>query len=251
MKRRRWLVLGATLALILTLYFGSDRLLPLPARWLDVGDRPRRADYVLVLGGDAGTRAVAAAMLVRRKYASTVLVPRTVDWRAPDQMVLPPEHELIRRVLVRCGVAEHAIRYLEGKVDSTYDEILALAKVLDGAPDMRVLVVTNGYHTRRARWILHRGLGAKASQAMVVSAPVETYSVENWWRSEEGFQIVVGELVKMAIYGVRYGFFLHGLVVGLAVILAFQAARRRRSRSQRTPVDSAGNLREGRIQENE
>lgn len=251
MKRRRWLILGATLALILTLYIGSDRLLPLPARWLDVGDRPRRADYVLVLGGDAGTRAVAAAMLVRRKYASTVLVPRTVDCRAPDQMVPPPEHELIRRVLVRCGVAEHAIRYLEGRVDSTYDEILALAKVLDGAPDKRVLVVTNGYHTRRARWVLHRGLGAKARQAMVVSAPVEAYSVENWWRSEEGFQTVVGEFVKLTIYGARYGYLLHGLILGLVVIIAVHVARRRRSRPQMASTDSAGNLREGRIQENE
>ncbi|MEN6498174.1 MAG: YdcF family protein [Thermoguttaceae bacterium] len=250
MKRRRWLILGATLALILTLYFGSDRLLPLPARWLDVGDRPRRADYVLVLGGDAGTRAVAAAMLVRRKYASTVLVPRTVDCRAPDQMVLPPEHELIRRVLVRCGVAEHAIRYLGGKVDSTYDEVFALAKVLDEAPDKRVLVVTNGYHSRRARWILSRALGAKASQAMVVSAPVEGYTAENWWRSEEGFQAVVGEFAKMAIYGLCYGYLLHGLALGLVVIITVQVARRRRSRSQMTPADSAGNLREGRIQEN-
>jgi hypothetical protein len=43
-------------AALLGLYATRGLTLPLVARWLDVGETPGRADYVMVLTGDENTR---------------------------------------------------------------------------------------------------------------------------------------------------------------------------------------------------
>lgn len=55
LRRPAWLALVLTAAL-LGLYATRGLTLPLVARWLDVGETPRRADYVMVLTGDENTR---------------------------------------------------------------------------------------------------------------------------------------------------------------------------------------------------
>ena len=76
MSRRRRLIVVLLLAaaIAFSLWIAYPCLLRAAARWLDVGEPPRRADYVMLLGGDKETRPFVAAALVSEGWARRVLV---------------------------------------------------------------------------------------------------------------------------------------------------------------------------------
>ena len=242
MTRRRWCVLTALVLagiLLAVLYTARSRLLPLFAHWLDVGEAPRQADCVLVMPGEETTRPFVAAALVKAGLAERVLIPENILSPEVADDIVPPTHEISRRILLRRGVAENRIEILPGTTSNTFADGQALAEFIESSPDARVLVVTNGYHTRRTRWVLRRVLGDRMQRVTMVSAPYDNFQPEQWWRMEEGFLAVVGEYLKMAIYTVRYGRFVYWLLAGVALGLLLLAYRRHRARKAAGPPEDA------------
>jgi uncharacterized SAM-binding protein YcdF (DUF218 family) len=204
-RRRRWLRrLVALVVLAALLYLLHPLLLSAAAGWLDVSEPPRASDDVLVLGGDANVRPFVAAALYDAGLAKRVLVPNVKRSGAADGGTFPSEQEVIRRVLLKRGVPEDAVVSLPDEVDSTADEAAALARYLDDNPGRTVTVVTTCYHTRRARWIFRKQLGARADRVRFVGGPTDGYDASNWWRSEEGSQRYANEYLKLAFYLVNY-----------------------------------------------
>jgi uncharacterized SAM-binding protein YcdF (DUF218 family) len=169
-----------------------------------VGQRPGKADYVLVLGGSPRIRPFVAAEILRAGLAQRALISH-VKWPQDDlNDLVPPDHEVCRRVLLQSGVAAERISFLGHDHRTTYDEASSLTRFLATQPDARVLVVTNDFHTRRARWIFTRLLGPRADAVSFVSAPSEHYQADNWWRSEEGLGFIVGENLRFLFYVLWY-----------------------------------------------
>jgi uncharacterized SAM-binding protein YcdF (DUF218 family) len=194
--RLGWLALFGVLCL--ALYLCRAQLLLWAGQFLDVSDPPRGSDYVLVLGGGCETRPFVAAALVKSGRARTVLVPTTGQLTQATASLVPPEHEIIRRVLVARGVPADSIVLLPGAVSSTLDEARALREFLDEHPDSTVAVVTHPFHTRRARVLFGRVLGPRLSQLHFVTAPAESYGANNWWQTENGTVAYLSEYVKLA-----------------------------------------------------
>jgi uncharacterized SAM-binding protein YcdF (DUF218 family) len=199
-KRRVWLrraVLLTLLALAVGAYLARGFLLTHAATFLDVSEPPRRADYAQVLGGGDDTRPFVAAALVKAGLTDVVLVPRTQ--RSPDVAdgLTPPEEEVIRRVLVARGVPEGRIVLLDGECASTRDEAAALARFLDAHPGATVNVVTNAYHTRRARATFRAALGERAGAVRFVAAPTDGFDAGSWWRHEAGVTAYADEYAKL------------------------------------------------------
>jgi len=73
--------------------------------------------------------------------------------------------------------------------------------------------------------------GSQARQVRFVSAPNDRFRLRNWWRSEDGFCIVIGEYIKLAGYWVRYGRFRYWAVGAIilfgAAIVAWRHNRKR------------------------
>jgi len=181
------------------------RLLRAAANWLDVGEQPRLAGYVMVLNGGEDTRPFAAAALVKARWARRALVAETASPPEVIDRILPPYHEINRQVLLKRGVPADDIVILPGAAATTYDEAVALAAFLQDRPGARVLVVTNDCHTRRSRWVFTRVLGDRARQVSFVSAPTDEFSMDCWWQSQLGLQSIVTEYPKLAFYAARYG----------------------------------------------
>ena len=170
----------------------------------------------------------AAAVLWKAGWAPRVLVTTVANH--PEQDFVPLEHELNLRVLRVCGVPAEDIVLLQGQAVSTRDEAQALAEYLAAAPGQRLLVVTNGYHTRRARWIFNRLLGSRAGRITLVSVRPDDFQIERWWQDEKGFSVILGEYLKLGFYGLRYGWLGYELAAGVLlwlVWLAWRAHRRR------------------------
>ena len=163
------------------------------------------------------------------RLAPRVLVTTVVNH--PERDFVPPEHELNLQVLRVCGVPEEDIVLLKGQAISTHDEAQALAEYLDASPEQRLLVVTNGYHTRRARWIINRLLGNRSVRITLVSIRPDDFQIERWWQDEKGFSVILGEYLKLGFYSLRYGWLAYELaafVLLWLVWLAWRAHRRRR-----------------------
>ena len=96
----------------------------------------------------------------------------------------------------------------------------------EGRP-FRILLVTNGYHTRRARWIFTEVLDGQAATVLPISVPTDEFAEESWWRSERGFAAIAGECLKLGFYRLRYGK-LGCLAAGAALLwLGWRAFRRK------------------------
>jgi uncharacterized SAM-binding protein YcdF (DUF218 family) len=206
--------------------------LPLLARvgtWLDVGVVPTGYDYVLVLNGEENTRPFAAVALVKAGLAQRVILTTCASAPEQEDGLALPVHEVSRQVLLRRGVPAERIIVLERAVDSTFDEARALADFLQREPDARVAIVTNPFHTRRARWILARELGPRADQISMISAPQEDLALDRWWTTWVGRETVPAEYLRLFYYWFRYGW-TPWLLILLVVVLAV-LVRCRRSRN--------------------
>ncbi|MGA2616487.1 MAG: YdcF family protein [Thermoguttaceae bacterium] len=228
--RRRLYGLLVVCSVLAGLYVARDRVLPVAARWLDVGEVPRRSDYAVVLGGGANSRPFVAAALVRLGLTRKVLVTRVARSPSTEDGILLPDHELSRRVLLHRGVPAENIEFLGTDNSTTFDEAQALSTLLEAAPDTSFAVVTHGYHTRRARWILSRVLGARISQVSFVSVPTDGFRADNWWCTEDGFATIVGENLKLCFYMLRYDRIAQAIVtvlgIGGVTVLLFYFLRR-------------------------
>lgn len=214
MLRIRWLLRWTLRALFLTVLGGfllvwlaPSWVLPPVADFLDVSESPHPTDYVMVLNGDWNIRPFAAAAIYRVGLAREVLLTTqraTLESGAVQDGRIPSELEITLRVLRARGVPDEAVRVLPAAIASTHDEARALADFLADRPDATVAVVTNSFHTRRARWIFRRALGDKLSNVSFVGVPRDRVDAQTWWRSSEGCKIYLSEYGKFLYYWVRY-----------------------------------------------
>jgi uncharacterized SAM-binding protein YcdF (DUF218 family) len=202
-RRRR--LAGAVLALLLlalAAYALRAPLLTGVARLLTVRDPVPRADLVLVLGGELNTRPFHAAGLYRRGVAPRVVLVRERAGPAVRQGLYPALTDVAVTILRRGGVPDSAIVVLEppGGASSTADEARALRGYLRATGLRRVAVVTNEYHSRRARIALRRGVRGLPAEVLMAPAPAWGFTERDWWRSEEGLVAYFNEYVKLAVY---------------------------------------------------
>lgn len=193
--RLRWSL--ALLAILAAVYLTSGLWLPLVGHFLDVSEPPGQDDVVFILGGGAETRPFVAAALVKAGHAKRVLVARV---KAPPPGRAPlalQEQDVMTRVLRLRGVPADSIVLLPDECDSTLDETYALARYLDREPAQRVTIVTNDFHTRRARLLFSRVLGERMSRVRFVAAPTDGFDADSWWQSEDGVVTYTTEYVKL------------------------------------------------------
>jgi uncharacterized SAM-binding protein YcdF (DUF218 family) len=226
--RRRLIALLVCGAVGGGLYVFRAGYLPLLAHWLDVGQPPIHADYVLVLGGDENIRPFAAAALVKAGFVRRVLLTHVKELPGEEDGFMPAYDQMNRSILVARGVSEACISVIGKSCDSTFDEAQALAKFLDASPRASVLVLTSDYHSRRSRWVFRHVLGAMAERLTFVSAPTDEFPSAHWWCNYLAFSTITSEYLKWAFYLVRYGrlgYWLAGLC--LAAVMAWVVCRHR------------------------
>ncbi|MEX2581699.1 MAG: YdcF family protein [Gemmatimonadota bacterium] len=195
-RRHPWITV---LLLLLLLGFAFRRaLLILPAAILDVGEPPVTADFIYLLNGGVDTRPFAAAELYFEGYAPRVVIAHAAETRATLIGAFPNESDVAFDVLRRSGVPDSAVVVLTSKsgVSSTADEGVELRRYLERTDADTVLVVTNGFHTRRARWHMRRNLRSTEVEVRMFSVPDARFTAGNWWRSEAGMLAYFQEYLK-------------------------------------------------------
>ncbi|MBS0211496.1 MAG: YdcF family protein [Planctomycetes bacterium] len=203
---RRWLAFAIVLGLALGCYAARRPLLLAVGDWLDVGSPPTRVDYIVSLPGNYNSRPFVAAAWVRAGLARQAWVLRTESLPAdsPDPYDIG-DYGITLRTLRRFGLTEQQIETLDGQTASTSDDVRLIAERLRREPRATVAIVTNDFHTRRARWTVSRAFADLPNRFIMVSTPTDWYGPDNWWQVREGAVAYLSEYLKLAGYWVAYG----------------------------------------------
>lgn len=198
MKRRRCL-LPLSLGLALFICF-TVLSVAFAGKWLDNSDKPQRADAIIVLAGDP-SRAIYAADLYNAGYASAIYLSKPIRLkheRLLDELEVfsPRAEEINRRVLIKKGVPEKAVRIFGKSSVSTFEEANVLYNVFRGTK-CSLLMVTSPYHVRRTKMIFSDVL--KDCEVKVVATPYESIP-EKWWKDQDSARNVLLEIVKILFY---------------------------------------------------
>ena len=152
-------------------------------------EAPRKADAVLVLGGDwLGNRVLAGAELVRQGYA-----PKMVISNGPYFYGLP-ESEAAATFAASKGYDRATMICIGRLNDSTADEARSIPPVLRQMRAHTVLLVTSPSHTARALRIFRRL--APDLEFHPVAAPDPRWCGGKWWTRRECEKTWFFEAVK-------------------------------------------------------
>ena len=183
---------------------------PFLAKNLIVAKPLEKADAILILSGSSAyiERTHEAARLFKNGVAPKIFLTDDGEqggWNDKEKRN-PYFYERARWELIAQGVPADAIEVLPEIVEGTQTEAILLAKTARERNLKTVLLVTSGYHTRRAlsvfETVLHNNID---SIEIGIAAPeTQTPSPYYWWLLPKGWKFVAGEYLKIVYYWMYY-----------------------------------------------
>jgi uncharacterized SAM-binding protein YcdF (DUF218 family) len=190
------ILLGATLFLI------HEPVLLAIGDWLVIQDKLQPADVIHVISGP-DDRTDYAIQLYQQGYGRQIFF--TGGWCSSHGHYHGRHGQ---EYALEQGIPVGAIAFDDSEVMSTYAEVVRLKEFIthSPAPVRSVIVVSDPYHMRRARWTYQHVLGNQVSLQMApVSFGVSPYQ-RRWWTDEASRQYVKNEYLKILYYYARYQF---------------------------------------------
>lgn len=216
MIKKLVIILGSILLLIALLALTYTKWLPLPANFLLVKDNVKKADCIIALGGDPYLRIQRAAKLFKEGYAPRIIVPvipprdsTLSDYYNFDYLIYNLKdismHDYAVRAYNFFGVKEENLFFVPISSTTTFSESLASKKFMLDNGFKSLIVVTSGYHGRRALMIFNtvfRGTGIKIFNS---TAENEVYNPDAWWRKEDDVIAIMEEYIA-SVHNIIYHF---------------------------------------------
>jgi uncharacterized SAM-binding protein YcdF (DUF218 family) len=189
------------IALAAAAYAGRRVILRSVGRCLidTAGERP--CDAIVIMNGNISTRPYRAAELYKRHNAP-VLLARLADTEEVRLGVIPNVSDATRELLLRLGVDRADIELLRSDrwVAGTWAEAILLCARIRSRGWRRVAIVTDAFHTRRARWAFRKVMRDDNVEFFCVATPWSLKLADRWWQSEYGLVQVITEYIKFLHY---------------------------------------------------
>ncbi len=161
-----------------------------------VANDPSPSDVVLVLAGDRNdSRFWYAMKLMNEGYASRMIL----DVQAQVGQYGVSDSELAQAFVTKNASGRVVVCEVLG--DSTFDETMDAARCLQTFRPSSVLLVTTGYHTRRALTIFRHRLPEYQWHVAALGGPLEpgtpwVRTADQWWRNRRWAKSVLDEWQK-------------------------------------------------------
>lgn len=160
-------------------------------------DTPRAADVIFVPGSEEGALAEKAAELYQKGYAP-LIVPsgKYAKWTGKCEIEgFETECDYFTRLMLERGVPESAI-LKEREATYTYENAIYTRRLLEekGISVKKALLCCQAYHARRSR--LYYQVLFPEAEIYVCPTVTKGISRENWFQSEKGIEIVLGEIER-------------------------------------------------------
>jgi uncharacterized SAM-binding protein YcdF (DUF218 family) len=167
--------------------------------WLVREDPLKPSTAIAVLSGAMPERALEAAEIYHAGLAPEVWLTQPAEPKQTMATLGIPfdgEEEYSRRILLKHGVPERAIRILQPTIVNTADEVGVIAATLQRGHGLSVIVVTSKAHTRRVHGLWSR-LAAGRGQIIVRAARTDSFDPSHWWRTTHDALDVVREVLGL------------------------------------------------------
>lgn len=190
------------LALTLIIISSYPYLLKSYADFFSINNYSRGADAILILGGSADSRAKKSVELLNNDYAKKILITEPAAPIREYQEIWVSEFDNLRRILKYEKIPYEVVPNFNGGARSTFDEAKDLLKYLETTPLKKVIIVTDSFHTRRAKYAFDKVfIGSNCKTIIeIAGAKNDIYDETNWWKSERGLNAYVSEFFKYIIY---------------------------------------------------
>jgi uncharacterized SAM-binding protein YcdF (DUF218 family) len=192
--------LAVAAVILVAIPLNRERILQAAGDFLIVQDELQPADLIHVISGP-DNRTDYGIELFKQGFAREIFF--TGGWCKEIQGI---HAERGRERALAQGIPIEAIGTDGYQVISTYGEALRLKAFIATSPRPlhSVIVVSDSYHMRRARWAYHEVLG---DGIRLIMAPVpfdRSPYHRQWWTDDESRMMVQEEYVKLAYYYARY-----------------------------------------------
>lgn len=204
-----------TLLCILVLFgmFLGLYIVPSLGKRLVYSQQLKQADLIFILMGSIPDRALQASDIYRQGYAEHILFANEQQFGAEKLKQYGIELEttasIIKRTLVKLGVAETHIEALPNIATSTQDEAKLLRDYIIQHPGIKnIILVSSSYHTRRASIIFTKAM-AKANlnvTIMMSENPYSDFKPVKWWKDRASSYMVLLEHLKLLNFYLREQF---------------------------------------------
>jgi uncharacterized SAM-binding protein YcdF (DUF218 family) len=195
-KRKKRLIFYVALfvSLISLVGVSRDTWLSFLYSFLDVSQEPEPADYIVVLAGFGTHRIPDAIELYRYGYAPRVIISGSGE-------VIPEATQMFEDA----GISPHALILEDRPGDSTWEEAHRILALLNEEGASSAIIVTNGWHTRRARATYRHVQTTDEIEFTFVASKWDVFPTDPWWQYKWGRVVVRDEYIKLAAYLFRYG----------------------------------------------
>lgn len=152
---------------------------------------------VAISGGDTLARAREAVKLYKDGYAPTVIFSG-----AASDKTGPSNASVMSKDAQSLGVPESAI-IMDEDANTTGENAVNVAKIASDHHFIRLILVTSGYHQRRASLEFNKAVGTSAT---IVNHPVHSDNQWSnwWWATPIGWWLSISELVKIGAFYVGF-----------------------------------------------
>ncbi|MFP6855441.1 MAG: YdcF family protein [Opitutales bacterium] len=202
-KSRRWLYPLAGFALLVILgWLFRVPLLTGYANWFIKDNATQGADAILVLSGGGITRVPKGLELLEEGYAPLICLTDEKKRNAKYQHLMVSHLELAQQVAREndSNASFTLIPSLSDGATSTFDEAADALVFAKKHGWKRLIIVTDGFHTRRALFAFEKVFEGSGVQMEVAAVSNDIFGAENWWKSDRGISAFVLETIKFPVY---------------------------------------------------
>ena len=180
--------------------------LPFPARFLLVKDEIQKTDCIVPLRGEDYFRFRKAVELFNSGYSKELVVSIISEESVQTKYNMDrkifgwdrlSERELALKYFQYFGKDAEGVNFTDVKIISTLEEAVATKQWMHRKAFRSLILVTNGYHMRRALLLfklVFKGSGIKIYHA---TAETEIYDPQHWWRKTRDAKAMITEYVSL------------------------------------------------------
>jgi uncharacterized SAM-binding protein YcdF (DUF218 family) len=190
-------VIGGGVGLLLALavlIVGGYLLLRAAGAYLIYADELEPANVIVVLSGGTESRMNEALNLYKENYGKIIVLTETGEQTEGYEYLNSFD---MRVQLMNNGIPSGNILITDLTVNTTLDEAVAVRELMQNRQYNSAIVVTDPYHTRRAKLIFNQVFDGTGIQVMVRPVRSSWYNSRTWFTSVKGWQFTLLEYAKL------------------------------------------------------
>ena len=200
--RRRWYFLGGLLVALLLAWIFRTPILTGYANWFIKDNATKGADAIVVLSGGRMTRVPKGLDLWSKGYAPLLSLTEPKPLNAKYRHLQFSNLEFARQVAMEADLNATfvVIPSLVDGTTSTFDEAADALAFSKERKWKRIIIVTDGFHTRRALLAFEKVFDDSGVEVQAAAVPNDVFDATNWWTSDRGISSFVLETIKYPVY---------------------------------------------------